>query len=100
MKRPRKSRDPLADIVVDMGAPADDPKHGPLLSRIQAHMGPASGKHYHAVWSACDGLVEAWEKLQFGQCHSTCPVAKWRDDTMTKAINNARKALGRKTSNE
>jgi hypothetical protein len=58
-----------------------------------------SDKH-HAVWSACDGIVEAWEKLEGGRNHSPSAVEHWLAVHMSPAINKARRALGRKAPNE
>jgi hypothetical protein len=51
---------------------------------------------YHAVWSALDNLVEAWEKLEGGRSHRPLEVEKWLGETMAPAVNRARRALGRK----
>jgi hypothetical protein len=46
---------------------------------------------YHDVWSALDGVVEAWEHP------SKANMETWMVEQMIPAINVARKALGRKT---
>ena len=51
---------------------------------------------YLEVWSALDNLVNAWEYLPGGQRHSTAKVERWLANSMSPAINKARKALGRK----
>jgi len=75
----KRERDPLKAIKVDMGGGPD-----PM----------------HPVWSACDNLVEAWEKLEGGRNHSVSAIEHWLAVHMSPAINRARKALGRKAPNE
>lgn len=55
---------------------------------------------YHEVWSALDNLVNAWEYLPGGQNHSPHAVERWLSNSMSPAINRARRALGRKAPNE
>jgi len=58
---------------------------------------PRDVRHpYHPVWSALDGVVEAWESLEGGMNHSTADVAEWLSKKMAPAIQRARTALGRK----
>lgn len=61
--------------------------------------GPAPGDHFHAVWDALDKVIEAWETLPGGQRHSSRSVEQWLKSQMAPAINNARKAMGRKVPN-
>lgn len=49
---------------------------------------------YHAVWSALDSVVEAWDHP------SKANMAAWMVERMIPAINEARKVLGRKAPNE
>lgn len=51
---------------------------------------------YHAVWSALDGVIEAWESLPGGQHHSEEAVAAWLAKKMAPAIQRGRTALGRR----
>jgi hypothetical protein len=55
---------------------------------------------YHAVWSALDGVVEAWEALPGGRNYTNREVAEWLAKHMSPSINVARKALRRKAPNE
>lgn len=57
-------------------------------------------KTYHEVWSALDNLVNAWEYLPGGQNHSPRDVERWLSNSMSPAINRARRILGRKAPNE
>jgi hypothetical protein len=59
---------------------------------------PARGDHWHAVWDALDKVVQAWEVLPGGQRHSPKMVEMWLTKYMSPAINNARRALGRETT--
>lgn len=65
-----------------MGYPKDVKKH--------------DTEKYHAVWDALDKVIEAWETLPGGQNHSAGAIARWLSTEMSPAINNARKAMGRK----
>lgn len=69
-----------------MGYPRDVKKH--------------EADKYHAVWSALDNVVNAWESLEGGRNHTPRDVERWLSDHMSPAINKARKALKRKPPNE
>ena len=64
----------------------------------QRLVNPQTG--WFGVWDALDNVVESWEKLPVGQHHSEIEVAEWLSSHMVPAINEARRALGRKASNE
>ena len=70
------------------------------LKAIKVHIGDGEVDRMHPVWSALDGLVEAWEKLEGGRRHGPLVIEQWLNNEMTPAINRARKALGRKAPNE
>jgi hypothetical protein len=56
----------------------------------------ANADHYHAVWSALDGVINAWEELPGGRDYSPLEISDWLKDHMSPAIGKARDAMGRK----
>jgi hypothetical protein len=56
-------------------------------------------KHF-AVWDALDRVVQAWETLPGGRRYSPDEIGEWMRNELSPAINNARRALGRKIPDE